>query len=125
MRASLGCDVVVVCVAAAWGALYLCVVLFCLLSCLLGYCCLAFDYDFVSPCLALPLYMYMSLCVCVCGSAFGIFLVLMSFMRAPGRPCALFLLCCCCQYTFVAALSCTHSHTHAQFSFVKFVSLKF
>lgn len=119
MRASLGC-VVVVCVAAC-----------CCMGRSLSMCgsllfvalppglllCLAFDYDFASPCLALPLYMS----VYVCVSAFGIFLVLMSFMRAPGRPCALSLLCCCCQYTFVAALT----HTQAQFSFVKLVSLKF
>lgn len=77
---------------------------------------------FALPCIA-SVYVHISMCVCVCESAFGIFLVLMSFMRAPGRPCALSLLCCCCQYTFVAALSCTQ--THAQFSFLKFVSLNF
>lgn len=123
MRASLGCDVVVVCVAAAWGALYLCVVLFCLLPCLLGYCCLAFDYDFVSPCLALPLYMYMSLCVWVCLWYFlGSHVIHARAREALCTVPALLLLsvhvCCCIKLH-------TLTHIHAQFSFVKFVSLKF
>lgn len=103
MRASLGCVVVVdvVCVAACsmWRSLCMVLSSVCCLACLLAVC-LAFDYDFALLCFALSCLSVRSLYVCV--SAFGIFLVLMSFMRAPGRPCvfpALLLLsvhvCCC------------------------------